>query len=454
LGFGKSRDLVARRCDGCGFFSMKKIIVIGSGAREHAIVRALIRGASLPGAVAREVVAIPGNPGIAREVRCVPSGSAVELLANATISEEPDLVIVGPEAPLAEGLADRLIAEGIAVFGPTAAAAQIEASKSFAKDVMRAANVPIAEGTLFDDRASALEFAMSAGACVVKLDGLAAGKGVIVCDDSQQAIAAVNELWSLGTASSTSTISEARTRLLIEERLSGPEISIIGLVDGAHILVLPPARDHKRLLEGDRGPNTGGMGAVSPPKAGTQALLDEVLERVLKPTVREMAKRGVPFRGALFAGLMLTPSGIRVLEFNCRLGDPEAQAILLRVRNDVLPLFEACASGTLAGHSLDVDPRVAIAVVLAAHGYPASPRAGDPISGLDVLDGLHGNDLAIFHAGTQARGDRIVTSGGRVLSLCALGDTVGDARAKAFALAEKVTFPGRQLRRDLAAAEE
>jgi phosphoribosylamine--glycine ligase len=431
---------------------MKKIVVIGSGAREHAIVRALIRGASLPGAAAREIVAIPGNPGIARECRCVSSPGAVELLAKATILEKPDLVIVGPEAPLAAGLADRLIAEGIAVFGPTAAAAQIEASKSFAKDVMRAANVPIAEGTLFEVRERALSFAKSAGACVVKLDGLAAGKGVIVCDDSEQAVAAVNELWSLATA--PGSILEARTRLLIEERLSGPEISVIGLVDGETILVLPPARDHKRLLEGDRGPNTGGMGAVSPPKAGTQALLDEVLERVLTPTVREMAKRGVPFRGALFAGLMLTPGGIRVLEFNCRLGDPEAQAILMRVRNDVLPLFEACANGTLLGHSLDVDPRVAVAVVLAAHGYPAAPRAGDPISGLDALDGLHSNDLAIFHAGTRASGDQIVTSGGRVLSLCALGDTVGDARAKAFALAEKVTFPGRQLRRDLAAAEE
>jgi phosphoribosylamine--glycine ligase len=275
----------------------RKVVVIGSGAREHALVRALLRGAATGDP--REVVAIPGNAGIAREARCVPSGSSAQDLCAAAVSERPDLVVVGPEAPLAAGLADLLAAAKVPCFGPSAAAARIEASKAFAKEVMRAASVPTAEGALFDDPARAREHVRTAGACVVKLDGLAAGKGVVVADDSAQAAAAVDELWALAAAQAGGERRASPPRLLIEERLEGKELSVIGLCDGETVLALPPARDHKRLGDGDRGPNTGGMGAVSPPRDATAALVSEVVRTVLEPAARELARRGTPFRGAL-----------------------------------------------------------------------------------------------------------------------------------------------------------
>jgi phosphoribosylamine--glycine ligase len=420
-------------------------VVIGSGAREHALVRALLRGAAAPGAEPREVVAIPGNPGIAREVRCLASAASAQQLAAAALAERPDLVVVGPEAPLADGLADLLAARGVAVFGPSAAAARIEASKAFAKEVMAAAGVPTAAAASFTEAEAARAHARSLGACVVKLDGLAAGKGVVVCDDPAQASAAVDELWSLGGGAAKGV------RLLVEERLSGPELSVIALCDGEHLIALPPARDHKQLLDGGQGPNTGGMGAVSPPRDATRALIDEVLRTCLEPTARELARRGTPFRGALYAGLMLTPRGPRVLEFNCRLGDPEAQAMLLRLRGDVLPLFLACARGTLAGQQLQIDPRAAVAVVLASHGYPAAPRQGDEIHGLAAVH--QGDDLQVLHAGTREVDGRLVTAGGRVLTVAALGQTVAEARARAYAVAAHLSFDGMQLRRDVAGSE-
>src|SRR3954469_23970102 len=280
---------------------MTRVVVIGSGGREHALVRALRRGGG-----SREIVAIPGNPGIAREARCVPAQPS---LADAALAESPDLVVVGPEAPLAEGFADRMAERGVPCFGPVAAAARIESSKAFAKDVMRAAGVPTPRAEVFEDAAAARDYARRQGPCVVKLDGLAAGKGVIVADDGAQAAAAVDELWRPGA------------RLLIEERLEGRELSVIALCDGEELVPLPPARDHKRLLDHDRGPNTGGMGAVCPPSDATPELIDEVLRTGLRPTARELARRGAPFVGALYAGLMLTSRGLRVLEFNCRLGD-------------------------------------------------------------------------------------------------------------------------------------
>jgi phosphoribosylamine--glycine ligase len=406
-----------------------KIVVIGGGAREHALVRALRLGGP-----SREIVAIPGNPGIAREARCVPAGSDV---AAAAIAERPDLVVVGPEAPLAEGLADKLAAKGIPCFGPSRRAAQIESSKAFAKEVMRAAGVPTAHATVFDDRERARAHALQTGACVVKLDGLAAGKGVVVADDAAQAAAAVDELYRPGA------------RLLIEERLEGPEISIIALCDGEHVLPLPPARDHKRLLDGDKGPNTGGMGAICSPPDATQALVDETVRTVLIPTARELARRGMPFVGALYAGLMLTPRGLRVLEVNCRLGDPEAQAILLRLRSDPLPLFLAAAQGKLEGQEAVWDPRTAVAVVAAAHDYPGTPRPLDEIQGLD--DAGEGEDLWVLHAGTRMHEGRIVTAGGRVLTVGALGANAAEARKRAYGALSRIRFDGMQFRGDIAA---
>ena len=420
-----------------------KVVVIGSGAREHALVRTLLRGAAH--GEPREVVAIPGNAGIAREVRCVPSAGSAAALAAAAIAEKPDLVVVGPEAPLADGLADWLTDVGIPCFGPSAAAARIEASKAFAKEVMQAARVPTAAAAWFSDPAQARSLASTLGACVVKLDGLAAGKGVVVCDTPAEAVAAVDELWALGGGAVTGT------QLLVEERLTGPELSVIALCDGQRLLALPPARDHKQLLDGGRGPNTGGMGAVSPPLDATPALVDEVLRTVLQPAVDELARRGTPFVGALYAGLMLTPAGIRTLEFNCRLGDPEAQAMLLRLRGDLLPVLLACARGDVSGHALDVDPRASVSVVLAAHGYPSTPRPGDAITGLEAIE--QAEDLQIFHAGVREVGGKLVTAGGRVLTVAALGARVPHARSRAYVALAEIRFDGMQLRQDVGAAE-
>ena len=412
---------------------MTRVVVIGGGGREHALVRALRRGGG-----AREIVAVPGNPGIAREARCVP---ALPSLADAALAESPDLVVVGPEAPLAEGFADRMAQRGVPCFGPVQAAARIESSKAFAKEVMLAAGVPTPKAAVFVDPAAARDYARSQGPSVIKLDGLAAGKGVIVADDGAAAAAAVDELWKPGAT------------LLVEERLAGREVSIIALCDGEMVLPLPPARDHKRLLDGDRGPNTGGMGAVCPPSDVTQELVDVVVRTVLEPTASELARRGAPFVGALYAGLMLTREGPRVLEFNCRLGDPEAQAILLRLRSDPLPLFFAAAQRRLAGQKPVWDARTAVAVVLAAHGYPGAPRAMDPIHGLEALAAEEGEDLWILHAGTKSQAGTVVTAGGRVLTVAALGSGPAQARARAYGAAARISFAGSHSRSDIAAGE-
>jgi phosphoribosylamine---glycine ligase len=418
---------------------MIRVVVIGSGAREHALVRALARGAGQGGP--RDIVAIPGNPGIAREARCVASAPSGEALAQAAIEARPDLVVVGPEAPLADGVADRLARAHIPCFGPSAAAARIEASKAFAKDVMRKAGVDTPESEVFDDPARAKEYVR--GRCVVKLDGLAAGKGVVVCDDAAQARAAIDEL----------SRSAHDARLLVEERLEGPELSVIAACDGERLVPLPAARDHKRLLDGDKGPNTGGMGAICSPRDSTAELIEQVLRTVLQPTVRELAARGAPFVGALYAGLILTRQGPRVLEFNCRLGDPEAQAILLRLRSDPLPLFLAAAQGKLQGQAPSWDARTAVAAVLAAAGSPAAQRPGDEVHGLEELARDEGDDLWVLHAGTRLRDGRIVTAGGRVLTVAALGAGAAQARARAYGAAARISFDGAQLRRDVAAAE-
>jgi len=412
---------------------MTKVVVIGGGAREHALVRALRRGGG-----DREIVAIPGNPGIAREARCVPAQPS---LPDAALAESPDLVVVGPEAPLAEGFADRMAQRGVPCFGPVRAAARIESSKAFAKEIMLAAGVPTAHAEVFDEPGPAREYARAQSACVVKLDGLAAGKGVIVADDGAQAASAVDELWKPGA------------KLLIEERLAGREVSIIALCDGESVVPLPPARDHKRLLDGDQGPNTGGMGAVCPPSDSTPELVQRTVRTILEPTARELARRGAPFVGALYAGLMLTPEGPRVLEFNCRLGDPEAQAILLRLRSDALPLFFAAVQGRLAGQKPAWDSRTAVAVVLAAHGYPGPPRAMDEIQGLAALSAEEGDDLWVLHAGTKLAAGKLVTGGGRVLTVAALGSGPAQARARAYGAAARISFAGMQSRSDVAAAE-
>ena len=398
-----------------------KALLVGSGGREHALAWKLSQAPDL-----EELHAAPGNPGIAELGRCHPvraeDGEGLLGLAGAL---DADLVVVGPEAPLVAGVADELRHSGVAVFGPSAAAARIEGSKSFAKDVMRAAGVPTAE-TLSIARAP----------CVIKADGLAAGKGVFICRDQDELDAALGAASAFGDA------------LVIEELLEGDELSVFALVDGENVVPLPPARDYSRVGDGDTGPNTGGMGSFSPVHDIGDTLLEDIFETIHRPVVAELARRGTPYIGVLYAGLMLTEEGPRVLEFNCRLGDPETQVILPRLEGDLLGALWGCAIGDVRRYEVEVADVAAVTVVVAAGEYPAARDVGSPISGLDAA---RETGALIFHAGTALNGNRLVTNGGRILNVTATGDTVADARDRAYAACEQISFPGMRYRRDIAA---
>jgi phosphoribosylamine--glycine ligase len=408
-----------------------KTLVIGSGGREHALALALSRDPDVT-----EVHAAPGNPGMAAVATLHPvdqlDGTAVAVLAQQV---QADLVVVGPEAPLVAGVADAVRAVGIACFGPTAGAARLEGSKAFAKDVMAGAEVPTAMARVCETEEQAADALDSFGApYVVKDDGLAAGKGVVVTDDREEAL----------------RHAKSCERVVIEEYLDGPEVSLFAITDGETVYPLQPAQDFKRALDGDRGPNTGGMGAYTPLPWAPAGLVDEVRDRVLVPTVREMARRGVPFQGLLYAGLALTRRGLRVIEFNARFGDPETQALLQRLESPLGALLLAAAEGRLR----DVAPPrwrggAAVAVVVAARGYPESPRRGDAITGLDEAEALEGVD--VIHAGTALEDGSLVTGGGRVLAVTAVGTDVADARARAYAGVDLVHIDGAHHRTDIAA---
>lgn len=409
-----------------------RVLLVGSGGREHALAWKLAQSPLLT-----RLLIAPGNPGAAAHGQTVPvAAESVPLLIDIARREQVGLVVVGPEAPLALGLADACLAAGIPVFGPTQAAAQIESSKAFAKQLMLAAGVPTAEAQIFDDPAAARAFVQRSGAAwVVKADGLASGKGVIVADTPEETLAAIEQLGQSG----------AGQRLLLEERLSGPEVSVIALCDGQRLLPLPPARDHKRLGDGDTGPNTGGMGAYAP--AGLDSpTYDAVVGQMMLPVVRALAARGTPFCGALYAGVILTERGPRILEFNARFGDPETQVILPLLRGDLLAAMLACAEGRLAPDLLSWGDGAAACVVLAAGGYPEAPRRGDPISGLESVEEPQ---TLVFHAGTVWDEGRIVTAGGRVLGVTGLGRTRAEALERAYAAIEVLSFPGMQFRRDI-----
>ena len=418
-----------------------RILVVGGGGREHALVWKISQSP-----LAEKVFCAPGNPGTARLAENVSiAAEEVDALTRWAVDNRIDFVVIGPEAPLVLGLADRLHASGVAVFGASAAAARLEGSKAFAKEVMAAAGIPTAAYGSFDALGPALAHARAAGGrVVVKADGLAAGKGVVVCGDLAEAEAALRSILV------DRIHGAAGARVVVEELLAGPEASVIALVDGERVRVLPPAQDHKRIFDGDRGPNTGGMGAFSPTPTVDDALLAEVERLVLLPTVREMARRGTPFRGALYAGLMLTREGPRVLEFNARFGDPETQPILMRVQGDIVPALLAAARGDLSATTLRIDPRAAVAVVLAAEGYPGRVTVGDAVEG---AEGPFPPGVQVFQAGTRRDPDgRIVTSGGRVLTVCALGADRADAAARAYQALEQVQFRGAQFRRDIGRA--
>jgi phosphoribosylamine--glycine ligase len=410
----------------------KRVLVVGGGGREHALVRTLLRSPQAP-----ELIATPGNPGIARDgVECIADGEPVALARERAV----DLVVVGPEAPLVAGLVDELAAEGIAAFGPSAAAARIEGSKSHAKELMARCGVPTASYVRFRDRDEAVaHLACASYPAVLKADVLAAGKGVIIAADEREARAAVDVFFS-----------EKRfgeTEVVLEEFLEGEELSLLALCDGERAVPLAPAQDYKRIFDGDEGPNTGGMGSYSPVPGVDAERADEIVRAVHQPIVEELARQGTPFHGVLYAGLMMGPAGPKILEFNCRFGDPEAQAVLPRLRSDLLELLEASTRpGGLAGAEPDWSPDWAVTVVLASRGYPESSSKGDPIAGLDELEGVD-----VFHAGTAERDGQIVTAGGRVLNVTALGATPGEARDRAYAAAERIRFEGRQMRRDIGA---
>ena len=412
-----------------------RILIVGGGGREHALAWKL---AAEPGV--NEVLVTPGSDAIAAEprVRCEPvdplDGAAVVAAARRFAAE---LVVIGPEAPLAAGVADALTEAGFAVFGPSAAAARIESSKAFCREIAEAAGVQMARGTVFGetDRSAALTYAMGLspdGAVVVKADGLAAGKGVTVCDTLDEAAAA---------------ISAQRGRVIVEERLSGPEASVIALCDGRRAVALPISRDHKRLGDGDSGPNTGGMGAYSPLSDLPDQAADAILDQFHRPVLAELVRRGTPFRGALYAGLMLTDSGPRLLEFNARLGDPETQVILPRLAAPLGPVLLAAARGALSGiGSLPTLPGATAGVVLASAGYPGTPATGDPIDGIDAAAA---DGALVFHAATRRASGGWETAGGRVLTVVVRGRDRDEAAAHADRAAERITWPGRQRRHDI-----
>ncbi len=417
-----------------------KVLIVGAGGREHALADVLAGCESV-----REVHAAPGNPGIARNATCHPiAATDIEGVTDLARAIHADLVVIGPEAPLVAGLADALRHGGVAVFGPGAAAARLEGSKAFAKDVMQAAGVAAASSftaaTMTEARAA---IAALGGPAVVKADGLAAGKGVVVCDDAAAAEAAANEMLVGGV------LGEAGRMLVIEERLVGPEVSLLALCDGETAVPLAAAQDYKRIGDGDRGANTGGMGAHSPVPGLDVTRVAELTEAVHVPVLRELARRGLHFNGCLYAGLMLTATGPRVLEFNVRFGDPETQALLPRIEGDFAERLLEAATGRLAREAVRVRPGASVSVVLASRGYPEGSEAGVAITGIDAAEAT---GARVYHAGTALRGDRLVTAGGRVLAVTALGASLAEARERAYAACESIAFDGAQYRRDIAAA--
>jgi phosphoribosylamine--glycine ligase len=417
-----------------------RVLVVGSGGREHALVWKALQS-PLTGAV----YCAPGNAATAAiAVNCPVAATDATGLARLCAEREIDLAILGPDASIAAGAADAIAARGCLVFGPTSAAGRIESSKVFAKELMLQAGVPTPPFRSFDDRDRAKDYVRGQGRpFVVKADGLAKGKGSIVAASVAETLEAIDSLM-LARA-----LGAAGDRILLEERIAGKEVSLLALVDGARSIPLEPVCDYKRALAGDRGPNTGGMGAYSPPSFFSRADAERACRQVIDPIVAALTEAKTPYRGCLYAGLMLTDEGIQVLEFNARFGDPEAQVLLPRLDGDLLPALEAAAAGDLRGHSLAFKPEASVGVVLASRGYPGPISTGHAISGLSSLE----PGVYAFHGSTSSSALGFITSGGRVLSIVALGDTVAEARRRAYRNLERVTFEGMTYRPDVAERE-
>ena len=418
-----------------------KVLVIGGGGREHALAWKLRQSDGVT-----EVFVAPGNAGTARDPDLTNLAITDKVALRQWVQANGvALTVVGPEAPLAAGVVDEFRAHGLAIFGPTQAAAQLESSKAFSKAFMERHGIPTAKYRAFSDPAEAHAYVTNEGApIVVKADGLAAGKGVVVAMTEAEAHEAIDFMLvdnTLGVAHN-----EGGARVVIEEFLEGEEASFIVLCDGEHALALATSQDHKRLLDADQGPNTGGMGAYSPAPVVTPAVHERAMNEVILPTLRGMKADGIPYTGFLYAGLMITPDGrVRTLEFNCRMGDPETQPILMRLRSSLAQVLLSATAGELDRVDLEWDPRVALGVVLAAGGYPLSPRKGDPITGLPA----DAPDCMVFHAGTALAGEQVEVSGGRVLCVTALADSVAQARERAYRAVASISFNGMQYRQDI-----
>ncbi len=423
-----------------------KILIIGNGGREHALAWKIKQSPRV-----KDIFVAPGNAGTARDVVNVPiAADDIAGLVKFAKSEKIDLTVVGPEVPLSLGVVDAFEAEKLRIFGPSQAAAQLESSKAFCKNLLRQADVPTADFQVFRDPDDAMRFIKGRfpgerDRCpvVVKADGLAAGKGVIVCKRRNDALDAIDRI------SRRKEFGSAGVQMIIEERLEGQEASVLAITDGRTILPLPPAQDHKPAFDGDTGPNTGGMGAYCPTPMVDDALMAWIEEHVLVPTVHTMKRNRKPFRGVLYAGLMLTPqSGPKVLEYNCRFGDPECQPLLMRLKSDLVDILEAVVDQTLDQIEPPVwDPRPAICVVMASQGYPGDYTKGQPIIGIDAADEMP--DVKVFHAGTKLDGDTVLTDGGRVLGVTALGDSISLAKLHAYTAVQKVRWSGSWCRKDI-----
>lgn len=415
-----------------------KVLVVGGGGREHALVWKIAQSP-----LVTQVFCAPGNPGTAGLAVNVPiKADEIDKLLGFAKSEGIDLTVVGPEQPLSLGIVDLFQEYGLKVFGPSRAAARIEASKAFSKDLMQKYDIPTAAYGVFTEVEPALAFIQRTGApIVVKADGLAAGKGVVVAQTVEEANAAVREMLS-GNA-----FGAAGSRVVVEEFLEGEEASFLAITDGKEVIPLASAQDHKAIFDGDQGPNTGGMGAYSPAPVVTPAVHEAAMVQVVQRAVDGMAAEGCPYRGILYAGLMVKDGKVKTLEFNARFGDPECQPLLMRMKSDLVPLLMAVAEGSLAGKSIEWHDQAAVCVVMAAEGYPGEIAKGDAISGLDAADALEG--VTVFHAGTVERDGAIVTSGGRVLGVTALGSTVASAIERAYQGVDKISWRGVQFRKDI-----
>jgi phosphoribosylamine---glycine ligase len=414
-----------------------KILVIGSGGREHALAWKLAQSPRV-----QNVIVAPGNPGTRGEANCENAmASNVEQWVALAKNEKVGMTVVGPEAPLAAGVVDAFRAEGLRIFGPTQAAAQLESSKDFAKAFMTRHGIPTAAYASFTDASAAHAYVDANGApIVIKADGLAAGKGVVVAMTSGEAHSAIDMMLA------DNTLGAAGARVVIEEFMTGEEASFIVMVDGRNVLTMASSQDHKRLHDGDVGPNTGGMGAYSPAPVVTPAIHARIMREIILPTVSGMAKDGIAYTGFLYAGAMINEAGDpKTVEFNCRFGDPETQPIMMRLKTDLVDLIEHGINGTLDKAEAEWDRRVALGVVIASAGYPDNPRKGDVIRGLGVTF----DDAHVFHAGTAAQNGQVVTAGGRVLCVTALGDTVKIAQKRAYEVADTISFVGMQMRRDI-----